>query len=125
MLDRGTDHLDGRTPDIGREQGDLDRPAHRHRPDHPELDDRDHRELRVHDLGEGVEDRGLGHLGTCADIGASLGGGQTRGGVRPRHGPGASPRDPDLDRPLAHHVAPGSAARTEVNSPQSQRKASP
>ncbi len=44
---------------------------------------------------------------------------------RRRSTPAPDPGDPDLGAGLAHQVAPGSARRTEVNSPHSQAKASP
>ena len=64
--------------------------------DDPEVDDREHRQLRVRDLGEGGADGRL--------VDARRG----RRGADDRPGPGA--RDADLGPGLAHQVAPGSRA---------------
>ena len=75
--------------------------------DDPEIDDRQHRELRVRDVGEGRADGRLIERAARHD------------------GPRADPRDADLGAGFAHQVAPGSERRTIVNSPHSQRNASP
>ena len=92
----------GQPTKVGRSSTSMPSASTSHVVDHPEVDDRDHRQLRVHDLGECVG-RSPRRAAAGADVAADR---------RP-------PAIRDWSR-LAHHVAPGSLRRTDVNSPHSQ-----
>jgi len=108
ILDGGTDQVQRRTTDKGRQELDADPGRIDLDPfDHSEVHDGHDRELRVEDLAERLTDRG-----------------RVQGG-EVQTGPRTAPRDGRVQRRLGHHVTPGSARRTVLSSVHNQRKASP